>query len=304
MREVERRIAVIAERQHGVATRAQLLDTGMTRGAIDARVRADRLHAIHRGVYLLGGLAGRLAPPSAIEMAAVLACGPQARVSHRSAAALWELLPKPDSGPVDITLPTRLRRRRPGIRAHRSDLGPRDTTRREGIPLTTAARTLRDLSSLVSSIRLNRIAARAERAGLVSAEDLHTLVKQHQNRPGARLLRTALQADELTFTRSQAEERFLELVPQSGLACPSTNVTVAGHELDFLWRSASLAVEVDGYRYHRSRRSFESDRRKDAELAAAGIQVLRVTWRQIDEEPTATLVRLAQALVRSAPRSG
>ena len=302
-RDIEAQIVASAARQHGVVTRGQLLAAGVSGGAIDVRLRTGRLRRIHRGVYAPGVLDGKLAPAHAREMAAVLACGPGAVVSHRSAASLWEIHPPPGrEKPVDVTVPAVTRRRRPGIRTHRSALAPRSWTRLAGIPVTTPARTLRDLASEVTARELNRAAARAERRGLVTEPDIRSLTRECRGRRGAPLLRAALPDDgPLVFTRSVAEERFLALVGDGRLAQPEVNVVVADREVDFLWRSERLAVEVDGFRHHGSRRSFETDRRRDAELTAAGIRVLRFTWRQITEEPSATLVRLAQALARTAP---
>lgn len=296
---------------------------------VQTRVATNRLRPLHRGVYLLGQLRGPLEPERAREMAAVLACGPGAVISHRSAAWLWDLLPRA-GGPagvarprtaaasahpagagsgvdVDVTVPGRARRRRPGIRAHRShDLGAGETTQLDGIPITTPARTLRDLSIVVGPRELNRAAARAERRKLIRAEELASLVARHSRRRGAPVLRAAMGEDGgPALTRSEAEERFLDLVRRGQLPAPETNVLVRGHEVDFLWRAARLAVEVDGFGFHASRRSFENDRRRDAELAAAGVHVVRVTWSQIVREPSATLVRVAQALTHAggAPRS-
>lgn len=301
---VEDRIAALAARQHGVVARSQLLAAGLTRRMVGSRVRSRRLCPLHRGVYLLGGLRGPLEPERSREMAAVLACGPGAVVSHRSAAWIWELLPRPrETGPVEITVPRRARPRRPGILTHRSDaLSADETTVLDALPVTTPGRTLRDLSTRIATRELSRAAARAERLGHTDAGELSELVARHRGRPGAPLLRAALHVEGgPAFTRSEAEERFLDLIGSGGLPAPEANVVVRGHELDFLWRAAGIAVEVDGFGFHASRRSFENDRRRDAELAAAGVYVIRVTWRQIVDEPSATLVHVAQALARSTP---
>lgn len=294
------RIVAIAARQHGVVGRAQLLASGLTPRMVASRVAAGRLRPLHRGVYLLGGLRGPLEPERAREMAAVVACGTGAVLSHRSAAWLWGVLSRPDpAAPVEITIPTRARRGRPGIRVRRSGLSG-ETTRFDGIPVTNPARTLRDLSSLVSAPELDRAAARFERRGLIDPSEMSFLPARHRGRPGAPLLRAALWCgDGPALTRSRAEERFLDLVRGGRLPRPRTNTVVRGHEVDFLWPVEKLVVEVDGFRFHGSRGSFEDDRRRDAELVAAGLRVLRVTWRQIAEEADATLVRVAQALARA-----
>lgn len=192
-------------------------------------------------------------------------------------------------------------RRRPGIRIRRpGNLAQAEITRLHGIPVTTADRTLRDLSTVLSSQELNRAAGRAERRNLITAEQLATLAARHKGRPGAPLLRAALgDGGGPALTRSEAEERFFELVRRGRLPAPEVNVLIGAYEVDFFWRAERLVVEVDGFGFHASRQSFENDRRRDAELAAAGIHVVRVTWRQIVREPMATLVLLTQALARS-----
>ena len=304
-----RRMIALATGQHGVVSRGQLLGAGFTSGDVRGHVRAGRLRSLHRGVYLLGQLVGALEPERAREMAAVLACGPGAVVSHTSAALLWGLLKIRDE--IHVTVPRAARRRRPGICVHRAcALTAGETTRLEGIPVTTPARTLRDLSTVVGAPEVSRAAARAERRGLVAPGELTAILALHRGRPGARRLRFAIGGEAgPAFTRSEAEDRFLALIRSGGLPAPETNVVIARHEVDFLWRAEGLAVEVDGFAYHGSRRSFEHDRRRDAELAAAGIRVIRVTWRQLVEEPAAVLVRVAQALARARreadlPRAG
>ncbi len=262
----------MAEQQHGVVARGQLLEAGLTAGRIDGRVRAGRLPVVHRGVYLLGSLRGALPPPRWREMAAVLACGPGSAVSHESAGSLWDIRPPRDTErAVDVTVPG-ADRRRPGVRAHRvSALRPGDVTNLEGIPVTTAARTLLDLAAAVGTRALEQAVARAQRLDLVDG--------------------------------SEAEERLLALIRRGGLPSPETNLDLAGHEVDLLWRSAGVVVEVDGFAYHSARRSFEHDRRRDAELAARGVRVVRVTWRQLTEEPDALLARLARTLAHAETRS-
>lgn len=305
---IEDRIIALAASQHGVVTRAQLLDSGMTPRMVQTRLTRGRLRALHRGVYLLGHLRGELEPERAREMAAVLACGPGAVVSHRSAAFLWELLSRPSAAAdrdVDIWVRAGARRRRAGIRAHRPrHLAADEVTRLQGIAVTAPDRTLRDLSTEIASRALNRAVARAERRKLITEAQLATLVARQKGRPGAPVLRAAM-GDEgaPVLTRSEAEERFLALVQRGRLAAPESNVVVAGHEVDFLWRPERLAVEVDGFGFHGSRRSFENDRRRDMDLAGAGFHVIRVTWRQIVREPEPTLVRLSQALARRGATS-
>lgn len=298
---IDERIAHFSAAQHGVVTRAQLLSAGLTPRMVQSRLRSRRLRPLHRGVYLPGHLRGALEPMLAREMAAVLACGPGAVVSHRSAAWLWEIMARPAdalSSVVDVTVPHLVRRQRPGIEVRRSgDLTAGETTMFDGIPVTTPGRTLRDLSTVVGRRELNRAAARAERRGFIADDELTSLISRHRGRRGAPLLRAAMAEDGgPTFTRSEAEERFLDLVRSGGLPLPETNIVVRDYEVDFFWRAERIAVEVDGFEFHASRRSFENDRRRDTDLAAHGIHVIRITWRQLVDEPGTILVSLARAL--------
>jgi very-short-patch-repair endonuclease/predicted transcriptional regulator of viral defense system len=290
----EERIRSLAARQHGVVTRAQLLAAGLGPDRVDRRLATGDLHPIHRGVYAVGPVTA----PRRAEMAAVLACGAEAVVSHVSAGMLWQFLPssRGDAGAVDVSLRAG-NRCRPGIRIHRAHtLRPGEVTRLDGIPVTTPARTLLDLASTEDLRALDSAVARAIAARLTTRGRILALLRGPARRPGASLLRAVLSARP-ALTRSEAEERLLALVRKARLPEPSTNVPIHGYEVDFLWREEGLVVEVDGFAFHASRESFERDRRRDAVLAAAGLRVIRITWRQLEGEPEAVLVRVAQALI-------
>lgn len=294
---IDRQIADIAAAQHGVVSRTQLLEAGLTRGAVDGRVRRRRLRPLHRGVYLLGSLTGELRAARSREMVAVLACGTGSVVSHGSAASLWEVIPGcDDSEPVHITC-VDSQPRRPGIRANRvASLPEAQVSAVAGIPVTAPARTLVDLAGGVSGRTLEQAIARAERSGLVDGVELTTLVRSLGRRPGIGVLREILSRGAPSLTRSVAEARLLALVRKGGLPDPKTNARVGRYEVDFLWAAQGVAVEVDGFAHHSSRRQFESDRRRDADLAGQGIHVMRVTWRHLVDEPHAVLVRIARTL--------
>lgn len=290
-------IEQLAASQRGLVTRDQLLAAGISRHVIDARVRANRLRVPHRGVYRVGPVEA----PHGREVAALLACGPQAVLSHRSAAWLWQLVADPgDATPVELALPGIDRGRRPGIRLHRVSLEPDDVANLNGIPLTTPARTIVDLSAVLASRELESVVAHAERQNLIERRELLAQVTTRPGRPGAPLLR-ALLAGEAgpSLTRSEAEERLLNLIRKAQLPSPETNVRIGNYEVDFFWRRVRLVVEVDGFAFHSTARTFENDRRRDASLAARGIRVMRVTWKQLTGEPEATLVRLTQALIQT-----
>jgi very-short-patch-repair endonuclease len=300
-----RAIAKLAARQRGVISRAQLLETGLTRDAIDNWLKSARLHPLYRGVYLLGH------PRSiegARELAAVLACGPGSVLSHRSAATLWRLLPDP-GGDVDITLAGRHCGAKQGIRIHRlAALDPRDVRTLGGIPVTSPPRTILDLSAVVPPRELERALAEAHTRRLARRNQLLPLLARCSGRRGARALRTLIDDDAApALTRSEAEERLLALIRAAELPAPEANVRIGRHEVDFLWPDHGLVVEVDGFRFHSSRSAFERDRLRDAELGGMGYRVMRITWRQIVDGPEALIARISKALAagehpRSRPR--
>jgi very-short-patch-repair endonuclease len=296
----DRAIAQLAGRQHGVVEYRQLLELGLERGAIHERVTSGRFHRVHSGVYLVGHTAES---PYAREMAAVLACGPGALTSHRSAARLWSLSPNTVEGPVAITLTRRPRVRRPGIRTHRaSRLEPRDRAIARGIPLTSPARTLFDLGGVLTRSDLERAVAEAEVRRLVRRDELVDQVGRNRGRRGVAALRELLSEDDVVFTRSEAEARMAKLLRSRGLEGFEVNAKVAGYEVDFVWRRESLVVEVDGYAFHSHRAAFERDRERDAVLQGAGFRTMRVTWRQLLRERRAVGDRILNALGHSLDR--
>jgi very-short-patch-repair endonuclease len=292
----DRVIAALAARQRGVVSREQLLAAGIDGGAIKRRVRALRLHPMHRGVYLVGHSVGA---HGAREMAAVLACGEGAIVSHRSAAHQWQLLPYPaNPPPIDITLAGRDAGVRTGIRAHRvRTIDPCDIRTLDRIPITTPARTLLDLATVLRPYSLERAIAEAQVRRLVRKRDLLDQLERNPGRPGTRALRRLLDLDGgPAFTRSEAERRMLRLVRAAELPIPRVNSRLGRYEVDFLWHEQRLVVEVDSFRFHSPRARFERDRARDAALAAAGYTVIRVTWRQLVDATEAVAARVAAAL--------
>jgi hypothetical protein len=300
-RELEEGIADLASRQEGVVTRPQLLAMGMTGREVRRRLECGRLTELYRGVYR----AGLVALAREAEMAAVLACGGRGWVSHRSAASLWELCPRPDAGSdVNVRVPENVRVRRPGIRTHRSRrLEADDVTRLDGLPITSPLRTLLDVAAVAGWRDLERAVARAERRGLVTREELVAFVERRRREPGARALAGLIeQAGGPVFTRSVLEERFRDETRRYRLPAPLYNSAVAGREVDVHWPGAKLVVELDGAAYHRSWRSQQNDRRRDADLAAHGITVIRITWDHLVNETEATMMRIGQALAISRDR--
>lgn len=287
-------IARLAERQHGVVSRAQLLHAGLSAKVIDGRLARGQLRPLHRGVFQVGPIMAARAR----EMAAHLACGASSVVSHRSAAVFWQLLaPHDPQQPVEILVRAR-ERCRPGIVVRRAgSLRDDEVTKLDGIPITTAARTIVDLAASVSARELEQALAQSLARRLTTRAQLERKVVRANGRRGTARLRALLHG-EAALTRSDAEERLLRLIRRAQLPEPATNTPIAGYEVDFLWRDARLVVEVDGYAYHADATAFEKDRRRDFALTSTGLRVVRVTWKQLVQEPEVILVRLAQSLVQ------
>jgi very-short-patch-repair endonuclease len=286
--------AEIATGQHGVASIAQLRSCGIGDDAVRARVVLGQMHRIHRGVYALGHLAlsteGRW-------MAAVLAIGGGPRaggavlehwgaaVSHRSALSLWNLLPA-NQAPSDVIVAgSGGRARRIGIRVHRSlTLVSGDVTLHRGIPVTTPGRTIADLREAISARRRNVISSRELRKAIRQANVLGLPIGEKDAR---------------VRTRSDLEGDFLRLCRHHQMSPPEVNVRIGPHLVDFLWRERRFVVETDSYLYHRGEAAFQDDRARDLDLMRRGFEVLRLSERQLDEEPTQVAEVLAARLAAS-----
>ena len=257
-----------------------------------------RLLQAHRGVYSVGH---STAQPLGRETAALLAVGPKAVLSHQSAAFVWGIVPAPpDDVPVDVLVPARHVRRRLGIVAHRTTRLDRSEARIcQGLPVTSPARTLRDIAGTGTMRELERAVDEALVRRIVRLQQLRAAVAGDKGRRGGPILAALLEhRGNTTITRSQAEERMLEIIRAAGFPPPEMNARINGYEVDLLWRPQRLVVEIDGYTYHSTRSAFERDRAKDATLAAAGYLVIRITWLQMEHEPYVVVVHLAQALAR------
>jgi hypothetical protein len=236
-------------------------------------------------------------------MAAVLAAGPGAALSHRSAAALWGIRPT-DRADIEVSAPRQLRR--PGIESHRVALPADEVTEERGIPITTPARTLFDLAAVLTRQQLERAITEAEIRRLTSPTSLDALVARHPRRRGIATLKRILEQQRhaigQTITKSELENRFLALLEAHGLPRPHTNriVDLPGghtHEADCLWPAHRLVAELDGFASHGTRHAFERDRRRDRQLQAAGYRAVRITWLQLSEEAD-TIASELRALLR------
>lgn len=288
-----RLIRDLAERQHGVVARRQLLEAGLGRGLIQERLRIRLLIPVHRGVYSVGHRRGDLRHRW---MAAVLACGDRAVLSHGSAAHLWDL--RRSRGPVEVT---RLAGARPraGIRLRQtSALAARDLTREGEIPVTTIERTLADIAAELNPTQLERAVVAAARSGRLRWEELRRVIEEGAGRPGvASLRRVAAEVDPVAVeVRSGPEVDFLGLCRKSRLPVPAVNVLVEGHLVDFLWPGQRVVVEVDSYRYHGDHPAFERDHRRTLALETAGYAVHRITERMLSGDPAPFLSLVRRSL--------
>jgi hypothetical protein len=282
-------IAALAERQHGVVEHDQLLSLGLTESGIARRLASGRLHRLHRGVYAVGH---RKVSAAGRRLAAVLACGRGALVSHHTAADLWNI--RPSASPrVHVTVPTTAGRRRPGIVVHRTKtLRAEHAATVDGIPVTSVSRTLTDLARTLDAASLRKTVERANRLRLLDVSSL----------PRTPRLEQALEAAHLGHVDSDLESDFLALCRRYDIPKPEIHPLVAGHRVDFLWRDERVVVETDGWEYHSGRREFRDDRRRDAELTLLGYAPLRFTYDDVHQDAERTASSVTTLLAQRNPR--
>lgn len=290
-RTVERELARLASEAHGVVTRAQLLVAGVTPAEIAWRLRTGALLRVHPGVYRVGHGAPSL---KARYLAAVLACGPGAVLCGRAAAHLWGIV-KGAPPPPEVIAPTE--RRVFGVLTHRARRSaPPEATTRGGIRVTTVARTLVDLAATLPRDDLARACHEAGvRYGTTPRQVDTVLAALRQSPPGAARLRAVLRG-EVHVTLSGLERTFLELLRAAGLDLPQTNRPAGGRRVDCRWPARRLTVELDSYRYHRSRHAWEQDRRRDREAHARGDALRRYTHDDVFKQPRQMLAELRPLL--------
>lgn len=295
-------IGELARKQHGVVSLGQLQLAGLTASAVRDRVKSGRLYRIHRGVYAVGH--SRLTGHGRT-MAAVLAYGPKAVASHRTAGGLQGLR-EDNAAKTDISLPLRSARSRPGITAHAATtLRPCDITNRHGIPCTTVARTLLDLADVVPRRQLERAVEQAAMLRVFDLEALEDVLAHANGRRGTGVLRGVLAAfgDEPGLTENDLEDRLLELCRAAGLPTPAVNEWLTFDDgpaikADFVWRAQRLIVETDGWGAHGTRQAFERDRLRDQRVRLAGWELLRFTRRQVVRDPDWVAATTAEMLAR------
>jgi very-short-patch-repair endonuclease len=290
-------IARTASRQGGNITVAQLRAIGVRRGAIARRVAAGRLHRRHRGVYLVGHEAE---PPYSREWAAVLACGDRAAVSFRHAMQVMELVEVANpAAAIDISVPSLGQRRHDGICLHRTpSLAPTDAGTWDGLPVTSPARTMLDFAAVARTAReLERAFHEALVRKLVTAPDVHDVLARNPGHHGAALLVPLLIDDApLMLTHKGAEELMLAMIRSARLPRPAVNAKVHGYEVDFYWAEQRLIVETDSGRWHGNPAALERDHRKNMHLRSKDFEVLRYTYKQLQQDRDAVIAEIAAAL--------
>jgi hypothetical protein len=273
-----------------------LHDAGLKIGAINSRVRAGRLHRLHRRVFAVGH---PHLSPEARWLAAVLALGDGALLSHVSAAALWGLRPSA-SARIHVTVPTSAGHPHRGdIVVHRSrTIGAADGRKRDAIPVTSVARTLFDIAGMLAPGPLERAVEQSLLRRLFDLHAVNAVIAANKTRPGAATLANIVATihHEPPLTRSNLEGLMRDLCDEHALPRPEVNAMVEGEEVDFFWRARRLIVETDGHESHGTRAAFERDRAKDARLTMLGYRVVRFTYKQLVYDPE-TVVRTLRALL-------
>jgi predicted transcriptional regulator of viral defense system len=303
-RGVDVELGRLAVAQNGVVTRAQLEEMGLSEEALLKRVARGRLHRICSGVY---SLTPEVMTERGRFMAAVLACGPDAVLSHQTAAYLWGLVDSWEE-PIDVTAPNRRGRSPAGVAAHRDgSLQPIDKTSLHGIPCTSVARTLLDFAG-VEPERVRKAVAEAEVLRILDKPRLRALLKRSRRRRGVARLRLILDTirPQNKRTRSELERLFLEMCARTTLPPPEVNVWLPApdgrrYQADFLWRDARRIIEADSRRFHDTDSSFLSDRKRQQQLELAGWRVSRCTWEEVELEPR-RLALTIQSLLAQPPR--
>jgi len=296
-------ISALADEQYGVVARRQLVEIGVDRSAIDRRLARGLLVSLHRGVFAFGHNKLRA---EGRWLAAVLACGDGAALSHRDAAALHGMRKPPESRKVSVTTPSAAKST-PALWVYRRrTLIEEDVTTVRGIPTTSPARTLVDLAPQLTAAQLAATLGEADRRGLLDVAEVRRALRRTTGRHGQghRRLLTALDAHEqhgAVLLWSELEERFLDLVLHAGIPRPALNATVAGLRVDALWQEQRVIVELDGWAHHKERDAAAWDREKTNRLQVAGYEVLRFMHGDLVQAPTRVVQTIRTALGAFTP---
>jgi very-short-patch-repair endonuclease len=292
----------LAVAQNGVVTREQLEGLGLNDQAIAKRVARSRLHRVSPSVY---SLTSRVMTERGHFMAAVLACGPDAVLSHGSAAYLWGIVENWEP-PIDVTAPNRRGRSPEGVAAHRDgSLQPIDKTSLYGIPCSTVARTLLDVAAVAPEWEVRKAVAEAEVLRILDKPRLRALLKRSRRRRGVARLRLILDTihPQTKRTRSELERLFLEMCARTTLPEPEVNVWLSApdgkrYQADFLWRDNRLIIEADSRRFHDTDSAFVSNRKRQQQLELAGWRVSPCTWEEVEQEPRRLALTIQGLLIQ------
>jgi very-short-patch-repair endonuclease len=288
-------LAALATRQYGVVTHEQMKRLGYSNDAIDRAVASGRLHHWHHSVYAVGHQ--RLSPHG-LCMAAVLFRGPEALISYQSAVWLWGFERKLEI-PVHVSVRWRGHSQDAIGLHHCPALREDDIAETERLPVTGVARTLLDYASEADRFRLSRAVDQADRLEMLDLAAIDLITEEVRGHRGRIPLLKAMSIyREKGFTRSGGEKRMLAALADVGVRRPVVNNFIAGYELDFYWEDERFAVELDSWEHHRGRRSFEEDRKRQEELAMAGIETIRITGTRLRREPRKVAMRVAAHLDR------
>jgi very-short-patch-repair endonuclease len=294
---IEHGLARLATRQHGIVTREQLLGLGLSPSTVDRWARIGRLHRVHRGIYAVGHTATRR---QASYVAAVLAAGPGAALSHVSAAAWWEIRPW-SHGRIHIIVPTANGRSgHRGVNLHRArTLRPNEVTTHDGLAVTTVARTLLDLTATQPRHITDRAVEVATSRRLVHA-DVHDVIAAHPNAPNKQSLieLLAYHGDSPHRRRSDFEAYVVDLCRTHGIPLPQTDVPLLGEVVDAYWPEYRVVAEPDGMTWHGTRAAARRDRKKDGERIAHGIITVRITDEMAQQDGRATAAAIRGAMRR------
>jgi hypothetical protein len=292
---IDQRIASIGREQRGRVARRQLIAAGIYSGAITRRAASGRLLRRPNAVYVLDSATDG---PWTRETEVLLGIRDGAVLSHLTALALWGMWKGEPPARVDVSVAVAEPAHPSGSRVHRPQLlRDRDLRIRDGLPVTSPSLALVDSAPLLDSRGLERAFEEGVRHGLTSLDELARVIERLGRRPGVPRIRALVNGYQgSTYTRSEGEELMRSLCDQADLPWPEGNADVMGFEVDFVWPAHKVVLEVDGFKFHSSRSAFERDRRKDQVLTANGFRVIRTTWRQLENDAMAVMVRVGQIL--------
>lgn len=306
---LERNLALLARAQHGLVTRRQLLNMGVSSTGIDRRVGSGRLFTVYPEVFVIGG-----APRTTRQelMAAVLALGRGAALSHVSAASLWGMLPQPKT--IHVATPRPRWRRKPFVVHRSTDLGPRFIDEIDAIPVTTPARTIVDLGAVVGRRTVGLAFDAALRDRLVTLDEVAGVIEKvaRRGRSGVGAARDLLEERQTWRggTESVLEDLFRQLLQDAGLPLPEPQVYLRDASgrvvarVDFAYRDRRLVIELDGFRYHSDPGSFVKDRVRQNRVVSAGYRMLRYTAHDLREAPARVIAEVSRFLTQVPVNQG